>query len=506
MKKKQTALTMGTVLLLSTVLAACGGGKPADGGTQGASKEDDKPFPLTLVVNQVGEIPAKDNDMEKAIKEYTNTDLQIQWIPGSSYDEKINIMIAANELPRLVQLKYNPTIIGAMKSDVFWEIGPYLKDYKNLSAQNQVFYDNISVNGKLYGVPLFRDLGRSVIHYRKDWFDTTGSKVPKSLDDWYNVIKTMTTGDPDKNGKNDTYGFMMEKKYNQNADSTLTRFSVAQGGPNKWKLENGTFTPEFMTEPFFETMKFFKRLYEEKLINQDFAVVDITEIDKAYESGRAAIRISGGNAQSWQDKLSKAVPNAVVDNAPLEGPNGRRVPGESGNNGFLAIPKGSVKSVEEMKKVLTFMDKLMDPKMATLLVKGIEGKHWEDKGGDSTLPLNREGDTKEVKPYRDTLPQRNEYYNIAKPMKQTDLFRKNQQIGRENEKYVITNPTLTLESATFSERGKELEQLINDAETKFIMGKLDEAGWKAEIEKWRKAGGDMMAQEYKETYEKTKKK
>ena len=58
------------------------------------------------------------------------------------------------------------------------------------------------------------------------------------------------------------------------------------GGPNKWQYERmATFTPEFMTEPFFEAMKFFKRLYDEKLINQDFAVVDVTEIDKAYDTG-----------------------------------------------------------------------------------------------------------------------------------------------------------------------------------------------------------------------------
>ncbi|WP_248930370.1 extracellular solute-binding protein [Paenibacillus hamazuiensis] len=506
MKKKQMALTMGTVMLLSSVLSACSGEKTAEGGKQGAAKDDNTPYPMTIVINQVGEIPPKGNDMEKAMAEYTHTDLQFQWIPASSYDEKVNVMIASGELPQLIKLNYNATVIGALKADLFWEIGPYLKEFKNLSAQNQQFYDNISVNGKIYGVPLFRDLGRSVVHYRKDWFDQAGLQVPKTLDDWYNVIKTMTSGDPDKNGKNDTYGFMMDKKYNVNADSTLTRFSVSQGGPNKWKVESdGSFTPEFVTEPFFQTMKLFRKLYEEKLINQDFAVVDVAEIDKVYESGRAAIRISGGNAQSWQDKISKVVPTAVIDNAPFEGPNGRRVPGESGNNGFLAIPKSSVKSVDEMKKVLTFLDKLMDPKMATLLVKGIEGKHWKDDG-EFTVPLDRDADVKEVKPYRDTLPQRNENYNIAKPMKQPELFRKNQKIGRENEQYIVPNPALTLDSATFSERGKDLEQMISDAETKFIMGKLDEAGWKAEIEKWRKAGGDKMAQEYKEAYAKTQKK
>ncbi|MBP1965450.1 extracellular solute-binding protein [Paenibacillus aceris] len=510
MKRNQVAMMMGTVFMLSTVLSGCGADSSTDTGKNGAQStavsEDKTPFPLTLVVNQVGEVPAKDNDIEKAIKAYTNTNLQIQWIPASAYDEKVNVMIASGELPKLIKLNYNnPSMISSLKSDLFWEIGPYLKDYKNLQAQNKLFYDNIAVDGKIYGVPLYRDLGRAVIHYRKDWLDALHLQSPKTLDDWYNVIKALTLNDPDKNGKNDTYGMMLEKKYNQDVSSTLTRISVSQGGPTKWKVEKGVFTPEFVTEPFFETMKLFKRLYDEKLINQDFPVVDTTEVDKAYESGRAGIRISGGNAQSWQDKIVKVVPSAVIEAAAVEGANGRRVPGESGNAGFLAIPKSSVKTEAEFKKVLSFVDKLLDPQMANLIVKGVEGKHYADKG-EFTEPLDRDADLKEVKPYRDTLPQRGESYNVAKAMKQPDLFRRSQQIGQSNEQFIVPNPALTLNSDTFSERGKELEQMITDAETKFIMGKIDEAGWKAEIEKWKTAGGNKMIQEYQESYAQSQKK
>ena len=79
---------------------------------------------------------------------------------------------------------------------------------------------------------------------------------------------------------------------------------MAQGGPNKWKVDDkGNFTPEFMTDEFFNTMKLFKRLYQENLINQDFAVVEASTNDKAYESGRVAFRISGGNAQSMLTNL-----------------------------------------------------------------------------------------------------------------------------------------------------------------------------------------------------------
>ncbi|WNQ13241.1 extracellular solute-binding protein [Paenibacillus aurantius] len=505
--KKQAASVMGGVMLATAVLSACSSGSEGQAGAGGSSKpgEDTKPFALSIVANQVGEIPPKGNPLEQALAKYTNTTPEFQWIPASAYDDKVNVMMASGELPKLIKVNYVPTIINAMKSDQFWEIGPYLKDYKNLSAQPSSYFDNIKVEGKLYGIPIFRDIGRAVVHYRKDWFDAAGLKVPKSLDDWYNVLKAVAESDPDKNGKKDTYGFLLDKAYNQGTASTLTRLSVAQGGPNKWKVDDqGTFTPEFMTEEFFATMKLFKRLYDEKLINQDFSVVDAATNDKSYEAGRVALRISGGNAQSMQTNLVKVVPTAVVDAAPLEGPSGIRVPGESGNAGIWAIPKSSVKTEAEMKKVLSFLDKLLDKEMVYLINKGVEGKHYKVEG-DFTIPLDKDADAKEVKPYRDTLIQRGEAYNMDKPMKETDLFLKNKKLVSGNEKYAVNNPALTLLSDTYTERGKELEQMITDAETKFIMGKIDEAGWKAEMDKWKKAGGDKLMQEYKEAYLKNKK-
>ncbi|WP_249898075.1 extracellular solute-binding protein [Paenibacillus sp. PK3_47] len=504
---------MGGTLLATAVLSACGSGNEqnaANGNTSPANSstnapaEDHSPLELSIAVHQAAEVPAKGNAMEQAIEKYTNTKLNFQWIPTSGYDEKINVMLASGELPKVIKISYVPTIVAAMQSDVFWEIGPYLQDYKNLAAQPETYYDNIKVEGKLYGLPVFRSVGRAVLQYRKDWFDESGLQVPKTLDDWYNVLKAVAENDPDKNGKKDTYGLMLDKGYNQNVSSTLTRLSVMQGGPNKWEVdEQGNFTPEFMTEEFNDTLNLFRRLYAEKLINQDFAVTDSQTVDKAYEAGRVALRISGGNAQTMQSNLEKVVPTAVMDAVALEGPGGIRVPAESGNAGILAIPKSSVKSEAEMKRIMTFFDQLLDKEMVNLINKGIEGTHYSVEG-DYTIPLDKDADAKEVKPYRDTLLQRGETYNMDKPMKQTELFVKNNKVVAENEKYAVTNPALTLISNTFTERGSELEQMITDAETKYIMGKIDEAGWNAEVEKWKEAGGSSLMEEYKEAYLKTK--
>ncbi|MDQ1912645.1 extracellular solute-binding protein [Paenibacillus sp. GD4] len=485
-----------TGLLVSGTLTACGGV-----GGEEATPLANEPFYLSIGASLAGELPPKNNAVEQVIEAYTNTSLQIQWIPLSAYDEKVKLMIASGELPKLIKLAYSPTYIATLKAGQFWELGPFLKDYPHLSAVDKRYYENISVGGKIYGIPVFRNLGRAVIQYRKDWLERLGLKVPVTLDDWYGVVRALTLEDPDGNGKNDTYGMVLEKRYNQDVSSILTRISVSQGGPNKWKAENGRFTPEFMTEPFLETMKMFRRLYQENLINSDFAVVDTIETSRIYDSGRAGIQISGGNVQTWQDKLVKIVPNATVDVAPLAGPNGIRLPGEPGNAGFLAIPKDTVKTEAEVRKILHFLDKLMEPSMQTVILKGVENRHWTDKG-EYTEVLDRTLDLREVKPYRDMLPSLGEEEAAIKPSVQPELFRKNQRIGKEYTSYIVPNPALILDSETFTERGKELDILITDAETKFIMGKIDEAGWRAELEKWKQAGGERMIREYEEAYQK----
>ncbi|WP_254075347.1 extracellular solute-binding protein [Paenibacillus tritici] len=478
------------ILMLTAVLAGCG---PVDGSKAKSSGPDR--FYLSIGATLIGELPPNNNAVEKAIEAYTNTDLQIEWIPMSAYDDKQRLMIAAGELPKLVKLAYTPDYISTIKAGQFWELGPMLKDYAHLSVLDSQYYSNISVEGRIYGIPIVRDLGRATIQYRKDWFDRLGLKVPVTLEDWYTVVHAMTLEDPDGNGKQDTYGMVLDKRYNQDVSSMLTRISVSQGGPNKWLVEDNQFIPEFLTEPFFETMKLFRRLYTEKLINSDFIVVDNNEASKIYDSGRAGIQISGGNAQSWMDKLIKTVPEAEVDVVFLAGPDGNRLPGEPGNAGFFAVPKDSVKTLEEVKQILEFLDKLFDPPMQMVITRGIEDRHWSDSGDYAEI-LDRTLDLREVKPYRDLLPNLAEYQQSIKPVRQPELYQKNQEIGKMNKEYVVENPALTLESDTYREKGKELEIIIQDAETKFIMGMIDEEGWRAELSRWQEAGGSQMCREY----------
>jgi putative aldouronate transport system substrate-binding protein len=521
MKKMNKHALVGTAVIGTMLLSvACGsseeGSKPADSASPAAgatasaaaaTATPQAPLNLSMAISQVGDIPAKGNAVEQAIEKLTNTKLDIQWIPSTAYNDKVNVMLASNEMPKLLRVVQGPTVVNAIESQLFWEVGPHLKDYKNLSAQNPQFFENISVEGKIYGVPLYRNMGRGAYVFRKDWMDNLNLKAPKSIDEWYTVLKALTLDDPDKNGKNDTYGIVLNKKYNEGVASWLTRLSVSLGGINKWSVDkDNNFTPEHETKEFMDVLNLFRRLYAEKLINQDFAVLDATEQEKLFDTGRAGIRFAvATNGKSQQDRLSKTNPAAVVDVANFEGPQGIRISSENGNNGFFVIPKSSVKTEAEMKRVLGFLDKLMEPEATTLLLRGIEGTHFANTADGRTEFI---GDgfnvfQREVKPYRDNLTVL-EGYNV-KPLKDVAIGEKGTKMESEGIKYIVSNPALTLKSATLSERGQELDTMLMDAETKYIMGKIDEAGWKEEVNKWKKAGGDKLMAEYKASYIKLKK-
>ncbi|OXM82639.1 extracellular solute-binding protein [Paenibacillus rigui] len=499
MKLKRNTAMLCTAALTVGLVSAC-----ANKGTEVAQTKEDPAVPMevSLALRQTGDIPAAGNDVEQAIEKYTNTKLKIQWIPQAAFNDKINIMLASSDVPKIMKVNYVPAVINAAKSDAFWEIGPYLKDYKNLSAQNQQYYDNIQIDGKVYGIPNYRDIGRAAVLYRKDWFDALGLKVPTSMDEWYTVLKALAAGDPDKNGKADTYGTALFKGYNDGTQPVLTRLAVSIGGVNRWGVQNGKFTPEFMTPQFVEVLKLFRKLYEEKLINQDFAATDVTEVDKMMYANRVGVRlnVSAQNGQGYQTQM----PSAVWDAAPFMGPQGPRIAGEPGNFGFLAIPKASVTTEAEVKKLLGFLDKLMDEPMSTLQMRGIEGKHYAKVDGNRTEYKDFAAFQREVKPYRDNLLNI-EGYNVA-DLKDTPIAEKGTKLAREDLKYAVPNPALTLTSAIYSERGSELDTMMSDAATKYIMGKIDDAGWQAEVEKWRKAGGDTLIKEYEAAYAKTGKK
>ncbi|MFD0681279.1 MULTISPECIES: extracellular solute-binding protein [unclassified Paenibacillus] len=492
--RKAGIATMGVMVGAAALLAGCGNDKsPAAGGTGNSSAPEAKgPLNLSIMTLMYAEPPKADSEVQKKIEEYTNTKLDISWVPNSSYKEKVNVTIASGELPRalLVQNNKDSNILSAVRAGVFWEVGPYLNDYPNLAKMNKTVFDNIKVDGKIYGLYRARDLSTSGIIFRSDWLKNVGLSEPKTVDDLYNMLKAFTLNDPDKNGKADTVGLTEEKE--------MPGFLVVasyMGAPNGFEVKDGKMSPDFLSPEYFEAMKFYKKLYDEKLIKQDFPVLNTQQKKDDINQGKAGAVISNMiDGASYQASLTKSFPGADVDVVSrITGPKGERTPGGLGYNSVFMFPKSSVKTEAELKQILGFYDKMSDQKMLDLLGWGIEGRHYKLEDGKPVFIDQKLQDTEVGSSY---LQLQVAKYTAKTTGKETPLMEKYGKMIKDNESIAVGNPTNPLVSETQTTKGSELKPIIDDARTKFILGKLDEAGWKQAIEQWRKAGGDKVIEEF----------
>lgn len=503
---RKSASVFGAMAIAAGTLAGCGGGKePAASPTSGASTAAQasvapkEPFKMSVMLTSYNpEFLDTNGEIFKRLEERTNTKLTLTWVPSSTYADKVSATVASGELPSalLVLNQKLPYIVNSVRSGMFWELGPYLKDYPNLSRMNKIALDAISIDGKVYGIYRERDLARDGVMLRKDWLDNLGLQVPKTLDDFYNVLKAFVNNDPDKNGKADTMG-MAESQVTGSFRSML----VWHGGPADWEIKDGKASPSHLSPAYLETMKFYKKLYSEKLINQDFAVVK--DGKQLINANKAGVWVANMNdAQGIEESVKKAVPTGTITMThALEGPAGMRAAGGSGSYGLFMIPKTTVKTEADLKQVLNFFDKVSDEDMQNMLVNGLEGRQFTIENNSYVKTTDSKmlveygmGDSSQLAVLRDKV----KVYGGPLVHMRTEMYNKNAEIA-------VANPLQSFISDTYSERGSELDKVIEDARIKFIMGEIDEAAWNNAVAKWKKDGGDKIIEEYTAAYNSAKK-
>lgn len=499
-KMKQMAVLSFALILL---LSACGGGKSATtgAGEGGGSPGGEEPATITWM-NMLHTPTTPTGDIQKLIEEKTNTKIKFSWVPDASKEERINTALASTSLADIVSLTIleNASVRNALKAGMFWEVGPYLDEFPNLAAISEEQRRAASIGGKLYGVPFLKDVARNGVVIRKDWLDKLGLEVPKTTGELMAVAKAFTEQDPDGNGKKDTYGFIDRSDLIYGAFKTLSSYF---GTPNYWEVSgDGKFTPEFETEGYLKTMDYMKELYVNGYINQDFAVTAKKDQQDGFSQGKAGIYVGAlfdgknllNNAIGIQDGMEIALVNDITSTG---NESDRAIwAGNGGIGGLLAFPKSEVKDETELKRLLKFVNDLMDEEIFTLMTYGIEGVHYTVDADMAVTILDQNKWEQEVQPFSSSRPKEPGYkIHDADPLKVEAAA-----LILENEKYAVYNPAHSLESETYTTMGSELQKIITDATYKYILGSLDLNGFKAEVEKWKQSGGGKIISEYEAAY------
>lgn len=561
---------LSVIVLASLMLAACsgGGGDGANGDPGGASKDnqnqasaaDDGPLgkydpaievsfvrDLSDVVenNVLGVLKGETIDNNRWTQLYEDElgiKIKYDWVVKGSptsdqYLQKINVTLASGDLPDVIPV--NATQLKQLAdSDQIEDMTELYEKYaspftkKVLSEEGTSVFDAATFDGKLMAVPqLESSMERAMyIWIRTDWLDKLGLKPPKTMADVLAISKAFTEGDPDGNGKQDTFGLGVTKDLWGGAMGLEGFMAGYDAYPNIWvedasgKLVFGSTQPEVK-----KALQVLQDMAKNGQIDQEFGVKDGGKVSEQISAGKIGMEYGEQWNSIWPLQLNRDNdPNAQWQAFPIVSESGEtpKVPLKFSTTRFFAVKKGAAHPEAVIKMFNLHLEKnwgetaefdkyfappeaesvwQLSPVTPYPVKKNVDAFRAIDaarKAGDfSTLTGEAKTIQEKLEAYASgssdgfALWGWERIYGEEGSMGIADHYDKNNQFLREK---FVGAPTPTM-----VERKATLEKLQNEVFVKIILGdpidKFDQF-----VADWKKLGGDQITQEVNEWYETTK--
>ncbi len=466
---------------------------------------------ITSMKYVYGDVPGLDGRGLKMINEKFNIDYKPLLVPQGTYDEKLTVTLATGSIPD-VTLFQSADLTGKFnkfaKQGAFAPLDEYIDQYQSLKWIPKFILDQFRVNGKLYAIPQYYPKFAFTTILRKDWLDNLGLKVPTNYEELKQVAIAFTKNDPDKNGKNDTYGMAIGKDLNP---------PFTQGAywePAAWyhKDSQGRFIPGMIGPGRKEIVTMLTDLYKEGAISRDIVSMDWANTNKEFYSGVAGIFIGTprGMSVAYMDGLMKINPQAkFVHLEQFTAPDGSK--GMSSGGGFLGFEVISAEAGKDKAKVKRILEMLDFGR--TFFPDGKRGDKNPDYDwlygnvGIGYDMVNGEPAAKADANAKGLYPVAYLPDAIAWPEKDSDV---NYSLGKSDPlKQLVTdisksystmkyyaNPANGIVSDTLISKGAELNKYLFDEQTKMVAGQRPLSDWDKMIEEWKAKGGEQLIKEF----------
>lgn len=487
-------------------------------------KEDRTPLNITVALPSDETHTEANPEYDKlvaAINEYTDMNVTWQWQEQATYydAEHLGLWISTGNVPDVMVVGKDATFLNAAESGLFWDLTDYLQDYDNLATISQVALENASYNGKIYGIPRSRTVARNGLGYRVDWLNNLGLKEPTTWENYSAMLYAFTYNDPDGNGVDDTVGLGLDS-WGGVWDIMETWFGV----PNVWGIDaNGDLIHKSQTEEYKTALKAFRELYSQGVINNgangipDF--MDVTPGKARDQLLRTGLAGSGVQVLDDQRKvetyfedqgLSTDEENIYTLQGYVDTGKGPLCFPTTGMNNMIAISTVNIKTEDQLKRVLLFLNELCDGECLNLIEYGWEGTTYNlDENGYVHLFTNDELSAAGVttSKYRNGFNQIIAYWTAeenARPVSTeagtSTITRLEQKLYAEDIQYCVPNYGAGYTSDTYVAQGAALDTILSESLVSYIKGEIDDAGLEAAIKQWWTAGGETVTKEMNALY------
>lgn len=487
---------VSVLLVTASMASACTSPSASTGSNE--SGKNEKPVEISIITEfHTAEPPAPDNSVTKEFEKRTNTKLNITWVSPNNWTDKQNVVLASGDIPDLMKISdlRNPQMQQMVTQGAFWDLTPFIKDYKNLMEYPKETWEKTKINGKNYVIPSVRPLdGGGFPAIRKDWLDKLGLKMPETMDELYQALKAFAENDPDGNGKKDTYGYNM-----RDANWAYDVFNKSNG---KWKLENGKIVDTVLQPGTREAILWYQRLYKEGLIPEDYSVLKSTQMEDMAKAGKVGMTLDtvAGVFRSTQE-AKKLDPKA--DYLPfnsLTGPQGKAASQSPGFGGVYLIPKKVTEA--KVKQILALMDYGASEEGFELACFGIKDVHFKVEDGFKIATEQAAKDSVSQSSFGKIFERFDKYLNAYNQGMSKDIFERNKLIIDERAKISIADPTIGLISETDMKMGSEYIKKTDDMKVKVIMGKEPIESWDKMVEQLKvDPQYQKIAEEFNKSYQ-----
>ncbi len=332
---ERKAKCMTSALLLAAMLIALAGCSKKTPSLQGSK---DNPVTITLwydaTATEAGP-PPNDWVAFSIIREKLGINLQISALPSNESDKdvKVNAAAAANQLPDLCVVNRDP-LLNLYKQGLIAEVDDMYKLMPNRTEKmyNENSRNFATFNGKCYGfsTPGGKIQKNEGVLIRKDWLDKLGLAVPKTMDDYLEVMRAFTFNDPDGNKKDDTFGFgafLEIRNYEEGLGRRLDPIFGAFGVAGTWDLHKESAGLNIHKPEYFDAVKTVAQMQKEGLIDPNWLAYKKDDFRAAWKQGKFGIMREQNGAYAAESNYApfdKNFPNGswIIVEPPV-GPNGK---------------------------------------------------------------------------------------------------------------------------------------------------------------------------------------
>ncbi|MCI8601924.1 MAG: extracellular solute-binding protein [Oscillospiraceae bacterium] len=336
MNKKVFAVLLA-MMTAAGAMASCNnnGGSSGSSGSAGGSSGDSGSGPVALSAVTIrsttdGEFPYP---ILQKLQQEANVDITWQIEQSADWPTKKSVLLASGKLPDLF---FGADLLdGEVNTGSFIDWAPYIDQTTNIKQFLEEYPDAKSMattaDGKIFGIPnmiAFRPESGDVLYVNKTWCDQLEIALPKTTDDFFNMLIAFRDKDPNGNGEQDEIGIT-------GVGGTVTADSLTDAGALAWVFpafgvvmnHDDTYcmvkdgTPEFqpITDNYRAAVEYIAKMWAENLIDREYFSLDFAT--QAAKFRGETLLLGSGSGWTMSNNTGDNLKHYEII-PPLTGPNG----------------------------------------------------------------------------------------------------------------------------------------------------------------------------------------